>query len=66
MKRRFTAERSNRIWATDITEHPTSEGRVYCAAVLDVFSRRIVGWAITDHLRSELVVDALDMTKWRR
>lgn len=66
VKRRFVADRPNQIWVTDITEHPTREGRVYCAAVLDVFSRRIVGWAIADHIRSELVVDALEMARWRR
>lgn len=47
-------------------QHPTSEGRVYCAAVLDVYSRRIVGWSIADHIRSELVVDALQMARWNR
>lgn len=66
VKRRFVADRPNQIWATDITEHPTAwipavVGRVYCAAVLDMLSRRIVGWAIADHIRSELVVDALKM-----
>jgi transposase InsO family protein len=40
---------------------PTAEGAVYCAAVLDVFSRQVVGWSIADHVRSELVVDALEM-----
>lgn len=54
------------MWCTDVTEHPTSEGRVYCAAVLDVYSRRIVGWSISDHIRSELVVDALQMARWNR
>ena len=43
------------------TEHPTAEGKVYLAVVLDAWSRRVVGWSIADHLRSELVVDALDM-----
>jgi transposase InsO family protein len=56
----------DRLWLTDITEHPTREGKVYCAAVLDVYSRWIVGWSIADHLRSELVVDALEMARWRR
>jgi putative transposase len=42
------------------------KGGVYCAAVLDVYSRRIVGWSIADHLRTELVVDALQMACWRR
>ncbi|WP_338105001.1 IS3 family transposase, partial [Modestobacter muralis] len=58
VQRRFTAEAPDRLWATDITEHPTAEGKVYCAAVLDVFTRTIVGWSIADHMRSELVVDA--------
>ena len=39
---------------------------MYCAVVLDVYSRRVVGWSIADHLRSELVVDALEMARWRR
>ena len=51
---------------TDITQHRTSEGWVYCAAVIDVHSRRCVGWSIADHLRTELVVDALDMARWQR
>jgi len=50
----------------DITEHPTGEGKVYLAAVLDAYSRRVVGWSIADHIRSELVVDALQMAVWRR
>jgi transposase InsO family protein len=66
VRRRFVADAPDRLWLTDITEHPTREGKVYLAAVLDVFSRRIVGWSIADHLRSELVVDALEMASWRR
>ena len=66
VQRRFQADAPNRLWLTDITEHPTREGKVYCAAVLDVYSRRIVGWSIADHLRGELVVDALEMARWRR
>jgi putative transposase len=64
--RRFVAESPDRLWLTDITEHPTREGKVYLAAVLDVYARRIVGWSIADHLRAELVVDALEMARWRR
>ncbi len=64
VQRRFAAEGPDRLWCTDITEHPTSEGKVYCCAVLDVFSRQIVGWSIADHMRSELVVDALQMATW--
>ena len=44
-RRRFVADAPDRLWLTDITEHPTREGKVYCAAVLDVYSRRIVGWS---------------------
>ena len=66
VKRRFVADAPNRLWVTDITEHPAKDGRVFCCAVLDVFSRRIVGWSIADHVRSELVVDALQMALWRR
>ncbi|MFQ5471852.1 MAG: IS3 family transposase [Dehalococcoidia bacterium] len=66
VRRRFLADAPDRLWLTDITEHPTREGKVYLAAVLDVYSRRIVGWSIADHLRAELVVDALEMARWRR
>ena len=66
VRRRFVADAPNRLWLTDITEHPTREGKVYLAAVLDVYARRIVGWSIADHLRAELVVDALEMARWRR
>jgi integrase len=64
--RRFVADTPDRLWCTDIAEHPTGEGEIYCAAVLDVFTRRIVGWSIADHMRPELVVDALEMTRWQR
>ena len=50
----------------DVTEHPTPEGKLYLAVVLDAFSRIVVGWSIADHIRSELVVDALQMAIWRR
>jgi hypothetical protein len=46
---------------SDITQHRTGQGWVYCAVVLDVCSRRVVGWSIADHLHTELVLDALDM-----
>jgi putative transposase len=50
----------------DVTEHPTAQGKVFLAVVLDAFSRRVVGWSIADHVRSELVVDAVQMAVWRR
>lgn len=66
VKRKFVADRPDRLWVTDVTEHPTREGKVYCCAVLGVFSRRIVGWSIADHIRAEPVVDALQIPTWRR
>ena len=59
--RNFTAAGPNRLWVADITYVPTAAGFLYLAVVLDAFSRRIVGWAMTNHLRSELVLDALEM-----
>lgn len=66
VQRKFSADGPDRLWCTDITEHPTRTGKVYCCAVLDVFSRSVVGWSIADHMRSDLVVDALQMATWRR
>jgi len=64
--RQFDPVEADRLWVMDVTEHPTSEGKVYLAVVLDAFSRRVVGWSIADHVRSELVVDAVQMAIWRR
>lgn len=66
VQRKFVAAGPDLLWCTDITEHPTRGGKVYCCAVLDVFTRQIVGWSIADHMRSDLVVDALQMAIWRR
>lgn len=59
--RDFTAPAPNLKWTADITYVPTEEGWLYLAVVLDVFSRRIVGWAMAEHMRAELVCDALAM-----
>jgi putative transposase len=56
----------DKVWVADITYIATAEGFLYLVFVLDVHSRRIVGWAMEDHLRTELVVDALKMAVWRR
>jgi transposase InsO family protein len=61
VNRKFHRLRPNELWVTDITEHPTREGKLFCAAVLDAFSRRIVGWSIDSRQDSTLVVNALDM-----
>lgn len=66
VQRQFWAERPDALWVSDITQHRTGEGWVYCAVVLDAYSRRIVGWSIADHLRTELIVDALEMACLRR
>lgn len=66
VKRNFCATSPNSLWTADITYVPTDEGFLYLAFVLDVYSRRIVGWSMASHLRTELVVDALEMAVWRR
>ena len=66
VNRHFAVTAPDRLWLTDITEHPTGEGKLYCAAVMDAFSRRIVGWSIAPHIRTELVTDALGMAVLRR
>jgi putative transposase len=66
LDRDFVAEAPNRKWAADITYVPTDQGWAYLAVILDLFSRRIVGWAMADHLREELVEAALhDAVKQR-
>ena len=64
--RQFSAEGPDRLWVADITYVPTWTGFLYLAIVLDVWSRRIVGWAMANHLKTELVLDALDMALAQR
>ena len=59
--RDFTAPTPNRVWLADITYIPTAEGWLYLAAVMDLFSRKIVGWAMRDHMQVELASGALTM-----
>lgn len=59
--RSFTSDHPDRLWVTDITEHPTREGKLYCAVVLDTFSRRVVGWSIDARPTAALVTNALGM-----
>ena len=66
VRREFTAERCDLLWLTDITEHPTGEGKLYLCAIKDVFSNRIVGYSIADRMTSELAVAALRMAIQRR
>ena len=66
MQRCFTAERPDRLWVADITDVPTLAGFLLVAVVMDVFSRRIVGWAMATHLRTELILNALNMAIYQR
>lgn len=62
----FAAEAPNRLWLTDITEHPTREGKLYCCVVLDAYSRTVVGWSIDSQQAASLVMSALGMAVNRR
>ncbi len=66
MRRNFAATAPHRLWAADITYVKTDEGLLHLAFVLDFYSRRIVGWSMASHRRTELVVDTLEMVVWRR
>jgi putative transposase len=66
VERKFTATAPDQLWVADITYVPTWTGFLFFAIVLDVFSRRVVGWAMANHLRTELVLDALNMALYRR
>jgi putative transposase len=57
----FEREAPDQLWVTDITEHPTREGKVYCAVVLDTYSRRVVGWSIDASPTAAVVTNALGM-----
>lgn len=61
VERNFTRHARDQLWVTDITEHPTFEGKVYCAVVLDTFSRRVVGWSIDASPTAALTTNALAM-----
>jgi putative transposase len=66
LRRDFVAGRPNRVWLADITYIPTQEGFLYLAFILDTHSRKVVGWSMAPHMKTELVVDALEMAVWRR
>ncbi len=66
LDRNFAVAELNRVWAADITYIPTQEGWLYLAAVLDICSRRVIGWALANHMRESLVEDALAMAMGRR
>jgi putative transposase len=64
--RDFAPTAPNRLWVADLTEIATWEGKLYLAVVVDCYSRRCVGWAMAEHMRAELVVEALEMAIWQR
>jgi putative transposase len=66
LQRKFTAERPNQVWLADITTIPTQAGWVYLAVLLDLYSRRIVGWAMDRHMREDLTIRALYMALTQR
>ena len=59
-------EAANQLWVSDITYVSTWSGFLYLAIVLDAYSRRVVGWSMANHLRTELVLEALNMAIWQR
>lgn len=66
LDRKFSADRPDAVWLCDITYIPTGEGFLYLAGVMDLYARRIVGWSMQEHLRAELVQDALAMATAQR
>ena len=66
VQRDFTASGPNQLWVADLTQHMTGEGWLYLATVLDVFSRRVVGWAMGPRATTKLALRALDMAVWNR
>jgi putative transposase len=66
LQQQFTVAQPNEVWVTDITYIRTHEGWLYLAVVLDLYSRRVVGWSLQSRIKKELVLDALLMAVWRR
>jgi len=66
VKRHFRAEAPNRLWVTDLTFVATWAGVAYVCLILDAFSRMIVGWRVASHMRTPMVLDAIEMARWNR
>ena len=66
VKRNFTADRPDALWVTDLTYVPTRSGMAYVCFIVDAFSRHIVGWRVAAHMRTEMVLDALEMARRSR
>src|SRR5262245_7466594 len=66
VQRQFSASQPDALWCADITYLPTWQGFLYLAVIIDAWSRRVVVWSMANHLRTELVLDALEMALWNR
>jgi len=66
VERNFTASAPNQLWVTDLTYVPTWAGVAYVCFIVDVFSRTIVGWRVASNMRTDMVLDALEMARWSR
>jgi putative transposase len=66
LDRNFVADRPNQVWLADITYVPTGEGWLYLAVILDLFTRKVIGWSMREHMRAELTIAALTMALQRR
>ena len=66
VKRDFTATAPNQLWVTDLTYVPTWAGVAYVCFIIDAYSRTIVAWRVASHLRTAMVLDALEMARWSR
>lgn len=64
--RDFTADAPNQLWVTDLTFVATWQGVAYVSFIIDAFSRMIVGWRVASHMRTQMVLDALEMARWKR
>jgi len=66
VKRDFTATAPNQLWVTDLTYVPTWAGMAYVCFITDAYSRMIVGWRVASHMRTSMVLDAIEMARWSR
>ncbi|GAA4428593.1 IS3 family transposase [Georgenia halophila] len=66
VERKFTAEAPNLLWVTDLTYVPTWAGIAYVCFIIDAYSRMIVGWRVASNMRTQMVLDAIEMARWRR
>tara|TARA_R110000868_G_scaffold125077_2_gene330602 strand:+ start:33250 stop:33582 length:333 start_codon:yes stop_codon:yes gene_type:complete len=66
LNREFNVTEPNKIWATDITYIRTYEGWLFLAVIIDLYSRQVIGWSMSERINTDLVLDALTMACWRR